>query len=285
MKRILNKDQPRTIAQGQRHQLNLGFTPATELELKELRAVGDIPEGYVAGWASTSGLDLYGDVVMEGAFSTSIRERGLKGPRAIKLLLGHNWDQLAGIITVLEYRQRSSRDAEKALWIEAQMNLEISYVKDAYLGAKMLGGINFSVGFMLQDYEFKEDDAGGFEYLQINRGELFEVSIVPFPGNEEATMDFIKDAPDDEDVDVLGTPESISEFEKALMATGIVKCRNHAKAITLAVKRSPHLFQKKAEEPAASPPSNHPMLDASKVTALSALVARMKEVITAPVAQ
>lgn len=272
MVKMLLKDR-QAVARGKRCELAMAFTPADGDIVSKLFGGADAPEGYIAGWASTPDLDLYNHKVMGGAFSEAIKTRGLRGPRAIKLLIGHNWEKHAGEIKVLEYRG-------DRLWIEAQLNLEISYVKDAYLAAKMIGGTNFSVGFMLQDYEFKEADDN--EYLQINRGDLFEVSVVPFPGNEDATMTFVKDASaegDDED-DVA--PATIAEFEKALVASGLVKSRNDARAVTQVVKTCAGLFKAK-EEPAAPPTKTAPVLDAEKLTELTSLVAKMKAVI-APVA-
>ncbi|MFH1795134.1 MAG: HK97 family phage prohead protease [Pseudomonadota bacterium] len=145
-------------------------------------------DGIVSGLASTDDMDLYRHVVMAGAFTESIRKRGLTGPSAIKLLLDHDWTRPAGLIRRLEYRGGR-------LEIDAKLNLDIEYVRDRHSAMKMLGGFNFSVGFMLQDYEIKTD-RNKIEYLQINRGDLFEVSLVAFPGNESATLTSIKSQPD-----------------------------------------------------------------------------------------
>ncbi|MEQ1955385.1 HK97 family phage prohead protease [Mesorhizobium sp. CN2-181] len=144
----------------------------------------DSSDGVVSGLASTDDMDLYRHVVTAGAFSQSIRKRGLTGPPAIKLLLDHDWTKIAGVIRRLEYRGGR-------LEIDAKLNLDIDYVRDRYSAMKMLGGFNFSVGFLLQEYEIKTD-ANKVEYLQINRGDLFEVSLVAFPGNEAATLTSIK---------------------------------------------------------------------------------------------
>ncbi|MEW9807024.1 HK97 family phage prohead protease [Mesorhizobium marinum] len=136
--------------------------------------------GAIRGLASTSAMDSVGHVVLDGAFSDAIKDRGLTGPRGIKLLLDHDWSKPAGAITRLAY-------GPSGLEIAAQLSLDIPYVKDRYAAIKAVGGHSFSVGFMLQDYEFKKD-AKGAEYLQVNRGDLFEVSLVPFPANENAVM-------------------------------------------------------------------------------------------------
>lgn len=245
--------------------LALNFTPATAVELAGME---DKPEGFIAGWASTPDMDSYGHVVKTGAFDAAISTRGLYGPKSIKLLIGHDWDKLGGVIQVLE--TRAGR-----LWIEAQLDLGISYAKDAYLAAKISGGTNFSVGFMLQDYEWKET-ADKREYLLINRGDLYEVSVVPFPGNEECTMEFIKSR--------LTQPQiaSVADFEKHLRDTGLVKSRDDARRITQVVKTAFALFApgEQTAPVAIDPPEpledQRPLLDAAAQKSMGDTIARMK---------
>ncbi|MGV1985177.1 HK97 family phage prohead protease [Agrobacterium sp. 22-221-1] len=136
--------------------------------------------GAIKGYASTPAMDLSRHVVMNGAFTESIKKRGLTGPEGIKLLLDHDASKPAGAITSLRY------DAT-GLAIGAQLALDIGYVTDRYAAILAAGGLSFSVGFFLQDSEWKED-ANKREYLQINRGDLFEVSVVTFPANPAAQM-------------------------------------------------------------------------------------------------
>lgn len=254
--------------------LELKLVPASEAELKALG--DDIPEGYIAGWASTPDLDSYRDIVVPGAFDASINTRGLSGPKGVKLLLNHDWSKVAGVIKVLETRNGR-------LWIEAELNLNISYAKDAHEAIKSAGGLSFSVGFFLQDYNIRQDD-NGRDYFELVKGDLFEVSVVPFPANDEATMEFFKSVdivltemgvePVDEDADLA----TLADFEKMLVGAGLVKSRNEAKLITLAVKQNPHLFAAKVktevvpsepepevvgepEAPAADEKSLKPILD------------------------
>lgn len=183
---------------------------------EELKALGDdLPEGYVAGWASTSALDHYSDVIVDGAFQDSITTKGLNGPRGIKLLNQHRSSEPSGVIKVLEYRAGG-------LWIEAELNLKISYVKDAYEAAKSVGGLNFSVGYRLVENGFDFIDKGDKSYWLITRADLFEVSIVTFPGNDEAEMLYIKSGPDQDPF------STIAEAEKALVASGFAKTRREA---------------------------------------------------------
>jgi HK97 family phage prohead protease len=266
------------VEKGSQGVYNVGFEPANAEELAAVtKALGadELPAGYIAGWASTPDIDSYNHKVVAGAFSESIAKRGLNGPKGIKLLIGHSWNQLAGEIKKLEYRGNR-------LWIEAQLALDIGYVNDAYKAAKILGGTNFSVGFMLQDYEFKETSDGS-EYLQINRGDLFEVSVVPFPGNEEATMTFIKSADGsfemDEEDEALPT---VSEFEKALVRSELVKSRNQAREITKLIKANLSLFTPTKDEPVSTKGQEPkgPVLDLNAITTLSAKIAEMKAILS-----
>lgn len=225
---------------GKRQMVDMKFRQATEDDIKKALEPGtsldDLPEGYIAGWASTSNKDHAFHVVAPGAFEEAIAEKGLDGPKGIKLLAQHRSDRPAGKIHKLEYRGGD-------LWIEAQLNLNISYVRDLYEAAKMQGGLSFSVGFFLENYEFRGED--GEEYLYISKGELFEVSVVTFPCNDDAQMTYIKGITD---VEAFG---SLAEFEKALVASGLVDSRNAAARVTQVVKRNPQLFAAAPAEPPA----------------------------------
>lgn len=262
MNQIILKD-GRQFNTGQSVVANVKFAPAS---VKEMKALGDVPLGYVAGWASTPDIDLYFHKVATGAFDESIKSRGLAGPKSIKLLLNHERDKMSGVIKVLETRNQR-------LWIEAQLNLDISYVKDAYEASKMIGGTNFSVGFSLQDFEII-DGPGGFEFLLIKKGDLFEVSVVPFPGNEECTMDFIKNDP---------KCATVSEFEKKMVALGIVPSRNAANRLTQEVKANLSVFQKEpavVPETKPAPETTAPVLAPEQLNAMSDLLKKMRQILT-----
>jgi HK97 family phage prohead protease len=228
-KLLITKDR-QGIKVGALQQFDMSFKPLSDEELvKELKIekADELPDGYIAGWASTGSIDHARHVVAAGAFQEAIDQKGIDGPKGIKLLAQHRSDKPAGKIHKLEYRG-------DRLWIEAQLNLNISYVKDLYEAAKMQGGLSFSVGFYLEEWEWKGKDND--EYLHILKGELFEVSVVTFPCQDEATMTYIKGITDVEAFD------TISAFEKALVAAGLAESRNAAAQITRVVKRNSQLF-------------------------------------------
>lgn len=243
----------------------LTFKPASIDEIKMLVGnVDDLPQGYVAGWASTPSMDKGGDVVALGAFSDSIREKGVNGPRGIKFLAQHRADKPAGVIVKLEERA-------EGLWIEAQMNLEISYVNDLYQAAKSNGGLSFSIGYRLVEDGFKFVDDGDDSYWLLSKVDLHEISVVTIPMNDDAVMTFIKS----DGLEELPSFDTMAALEKALVAEGTAINRNDANRLTRAVKRllknNDHLFV------AQEDPPSEPLLAAEEREALSSVSAAIAE--------
>ena len=255
--------------------VDLGFEPATAEEITAIakaRGLEGVPDGYIAGWASTSDGDAHGHMVKPNAFKDAIATRGLTGPKGIKFLIGHDWGKPAGLITVLEYRGKGR------LWIEVQLNLAISYAKDFYEAVKSVGGMSFSVGFFLQDYEFQEDDAGK-EWLIIKRADLFEVSGVPFPANEECGMQFVKTAPEAGGPLRAGPADSMADFERSLVQRGLAKSRSEAHRIVEAFKESAHLFKWGAPEkqPNTDQPKPAATIDLNRLDQLSKQIDALRQ--------
>jgi len=238
------------------------------------QVAADAPEGFISGIASAPSTDLHGHRVLSGAFDDSIKQKGLNGAKGVKLLAFHDSQKWAGKISKLA-------TVGENLLIEAQLDLELGYVKDLYIASKHNGGLNFSVGFKLQEFEFVDEDDMEKEddpWLIVKRGDLFEVSVVTFPSCQDAEMTFVKRDP----------PDTLKEFEKALVAEGLCRSRNEAKRITQAVKSSSHLFLDKTTpvvgpviEPVIMPViepaiDQHPRLDVNKLMAAADLAVKVK---------
>lgn len=225
----------------------------------------DLPDGYVKGIASTPRTDAFGHKVFKGAFDDSIKRRGLNGPKGVRLLAGHDPEKVAGSIKRLE-------TVGDDLEIEAQLYLDVGYAKDLYTVSKHTGGLNFSVGFKLQEFEFADDEDINDEsdpWLLIKKGDLHEVSVVAFPAQPDAEMTFIKRAPLENT-----TFKSVAEFEKALVASGF-RNRSEAHRFTHVVKQNLHLFLGR-EEPSAPAVATHPLLDVSRLQPMAELIAKAK---------
>jgi HK97 family phage prohead protease len=246
----------RNYQAGDRIELEMPFAPIDETSLT--------PDGFIKGVASTPSTDLYGHKVLKGAFDHSVRRKGLSGPKGVKLLAHHDWQKPAGVIKRLE-------TVGDKLEIDAQLNLQVSYVKDVYEVAKQNGGLSFSVGFTLEDFEFVDEKSAKSNddaYLIIKSGDLMEVSVVCFPACVDAEMTFIKQA---------DTP---SEFERALMANGWAHGRNEAQKLHRLIKNSIHLFEPPVLAASKTTPAR-PVLDAHQLKAATDLTARVKALLGA----
>ena len=237
---------------GDRISCDLSFSPLT------LDASSNIPEGYIAGIASTPTTDRHGHKVLAKAFDESIKRKGLGGPEGIQLLASHDWTKVAGKIKKLE-------TVNDNLLIEAQLFLDVSYVKDLHTVLKNNGGLNFSVGFSLEEFDFNDvmendDDP----WLIIRKGDLMEVSVVTFPSQPDATMTFVKEL------------DTMAEFEQTLVSEGLVPNRNQAHRLALWAKQNVHLLQPKLPLLADKAPPQHPLLDASMLKPMADLLAKAR---------
>ena len=142
----------------------------------------DTRPGFIAGIASTPSVDAYGHKVLAHAFDASIRKKGLSGPQGVKLLAHHDWKQPAGRIIRLDTVGENLR-------IEAELNLDVGYVRDLHSTILHNGGLSFSVGFALDEYDLIDDAEPGEPWMVIKSGDLMEVSIVLFPACLDATME------------------------------------------------------------------------------------------------
>jgi HK97 family phage prohead protease len=141
----------------------------------------DTKSGFISGVASSPAIDSYGHSVRRGAFDASIARRGLSGPSSVKLLEGHAGLPI-GRITRLH-------TVGVELRLEGELNMELSRARDLHSIIKHSGGLNFSVGFRLEDFDVNEKAKPGEPWLIVKQGDLTEVSVVTFPACADATMD------------------------------------------------------------------------------------------------
>jgi HK97 family phage prohead protease len=220
-------------------------------------------EGFIKGIASTPSIDSYGHKVLPGAFDKSIQTKGLRGPRGVKLLMGHDWDKPVGVIKRLETRGND-------LSIEAQLALGATYVRDLYEVTKMNGGLSFSVGFFIDEEEevTKDDRKSGVSRI-ISQGDLAEVSVVTFPAQVEAEMTLIKQA------------ETMAELEKALVAQKFCQSRGDAHRMVRYLRANKHLLLDGSQPSAGQvDDSTHPLLDASTLKPLMDYAAKCRAILS-----
>jgi HK97 family phage prohead protease len=244
---------------GDRIHCDLPFSPI------QLDAAPGLPEGYIAGIASTSSVDRMGHKVMAKAFDESIRKKGFAGPAGVQLLIGHDWNKVGGRIKKLE-------TVDEKLLLEGQLYMDVSYVKDMYTVLKQNGGLNFSVGFALDEFEFNDTEKDDDPWLIVKKGDLMEVSIVTFPAQQDAMMTFIKQADSELELD------TVTDFEKALVADKVCDSRSQAHRLTRWAIKNAHLLQPKipllGEQAQAE--SSHPVLDVSMLKPMADLIAKAR---------
>lgn len=152
----------------------------SDIEHKFLRlAIKADEEGAVEGYGSVSGnVDRGGDIVMAGAFTESLDEMGM--PR---MLWQHDMREVIGVW------DEAVEDA-KGLRLKGRLALSTQKGREAHELIKM-GAINgLSIGYRVK----RDSYQGGTKIRTIEKADLYEVSIVTMPMNEQARIDAVKAA-------------------------------------------------------------------------------------------
>lgn len=166
----------------------------------------DPDAGTLEGYANTWDLDEGDDLVLPGAFKKTIKERVPAGK--VKLLDSHFWDGAHTIGTVVD-----AREDDKGLYIVARL----ASTPDAQaIRTKIMEGHldRMSIGFQIIRDRFENDEATGKMIRVIEEVKLFEVSVVPFPMNEEAAITSVKSLNALVDELKAGRRNSTGDFEK-----------------------------------------------------------------------
>lgn len=169
----------------------------SELELREEGSVG-IVKGYGSVFNK---VDSYGESVMPGAFTKSLKAWARGKVKVIPMLWQHRSDTPVGIWD--EYEEDT-----KGLKLQGQINLETQRGKEAWSDMKMKAVTGLSIGF----YEIKADpyDFATSEPRKLYELDLREVSPVTFPALREAQIDTVKARL------ARGERLTLREFESAL---------------------------------------------------------------------
>ncbi len=149
------------------------FEVKSSFELKD----ADPKSGIVTGYCAIFGnIDSDSDVIMPGAFSKTIQERGPGSAKPrIKHLWQHNSWQPIGIPTVL-------KEDDKGLYFETKFGSD-SFSQDALL--QHIDGLitELSIGFNTIKSEDVLDSSGGFQHRKLTELKLWEYSSVTWGAN------------------------------------------------------------------------------------------------------
>jgi HK97 family phage prohead protease len=147
-----------------------------------IKAVNDA--GEFSGYGSVFGTtDSYGDVVVKGAFNESLVDWASKG-RMPSLLWQHDTKEPIGVYTKMN-------EDDEGLYVEGRLLIDddpLAKRAHAHLKAGSLSGM--SIGYSLPE--------GGWHYdsekdvFVLTKIDLWEVSLVTFPANDEARVAEVK---------------------------------------------------------------------------------------------
>ncbi len=154
------------------------------LEIKaQISALGEEQEedGVFEGYGSIfNNTDLGNDVIVNGAFTKSIKRTGAKG---VKLLYQHKTDMPIGVYESIE-------EDEKGLKVRGRLAMKTQAGRETYELMKMGALDGLSIGFRTspkgQSYDPKT------KTRVIKEVELMEISVVTFPMNPKAKVDAVK---------------------------------------------------------------------------------------------
>ncbi len=193
------------------------------------KAETEIRPGFIKGVATTPKLDTYDDIIAVGAFEASIKDRGVSGPRAVKMLAQHDQRAVIGNWLSLKY------EGDKLL-CEGLIDLENQKGAEYYGHVKKDQVGSLSVGFTTQTRQYDEET-----YVRtIIKGDLREISLVTFPANEEAVITQVKSA----------GVQRLSDIEKLVVQECGLSRRQSQKLIQ--VVRSSGLLASTPDDPAPS---------------------------------
>lgn len=156
-----------------KHKLHAG------LKIKSVTDTGEF-EGY----GSVFGVkDSYSDIVVQGAFQKSLEQHKEKGSLPA-LLWQHRMDEPIGVYTEM-------KEDENGLFVKGRLLIDddpLAKRAHAHLKAGSISGL--SIGYSLNDYEY-DNQKDAFILKDVD---LWEVSLVTFPANEEARISDVKAA-------------------------------------------------------------------------------------------
>lgn len=145
-------------------------------EIKELA-----PNGYVAGYASVfNSVDAQREAVVPGAFTHSLKKWQKQGLKPAMLWM-HDPQQPVGVWNYL-------REDAQGLQVEGTLAIKTQQGADAYELLKMGAVTGLSIGY----HTVLSATDARTRVRKLNAVDLYEVSLVTFPANEQARIHAVK---------------------------------------------------------------------------------------------
>ena len=149
-------------------------------ELKE--GENGIVEGYASTWTKTP--DSYGDIVIKGAFTDTLKKRKATG-HPFPLCFNHDFDQIIGAVFEAE-------EDDYGLKIKASfLNTPAAQEKRELVKEGIVWQFSFAYSVLGWEEPTEEERKQGI-FNKLTKLELYEVSLVPVPANQTAIVTDIK---------------------------------------------------------------------------------------------
>ena len=149
-------------------------------ELKE--GENGVVEGYASTWTKTP--DSYGDIVIKGAFTETLKKRKATG-HPFPLCFNHDFDQIIGAVFEAE-------EDDYGLKIRASfLNTPAAQEKRELVKEGIVWQFSFAYSVLGSEAPTEEEKKQGI-FMKLTKLDLYEVSLVPVPANQTAVVTEIK---------------------------------------------------------------------------------------------
>jgi HK97 family phage prohead protease len=154
-------------------------TKSFRIKAFEIKEDSEMKTAMISGYGSIfNNEDFGGDVIEQSAFDKTLAEKG----NNVYFFADHNYDMKS----LLGFAQM--RKDDKGLFGEYSLNLETEQGRNAYVLAKQLQSAGLSLGLSIGYSTVKADYDSMNQVRRIKEVKLYEISLVPFPMNENARV-------------------------------------------------------------------------------------------------
>lgn len=173
----------------------------------EIKADTILDDGTFEGYGSMFGgePDSYGDVVLKGAFTETLKNRGRNG-FGVAMLWQHDPKQPIGVYKSIE-------EDKKGLHLIGKLTRGVQKADEAHLLMKDDALKGLSIGYDVIDYEIVDDKKLNKRTRYLKKLELWEISPVTFPALVRAQITNVKEA--------IRAATGERELERALREAGL----------------------------------------------------------------
>jgi Escherichia/Staphylococcus phage prohead protease len=182
-----------------------------------LKAASDgLANGEIVGYGATFDLDHQRDMILPGAFRSTLAAHRTKGTQPM-MLWGHDPDQPLG-------KWNTAKEDANGLYVRGRLSLGVQKANDVRALARD-GVLGLSIGFVATDTAYVN------RVRQIKQLDLYEVSFTPMPANPQAKITAAKSGM---------RPDTVRALENALHEIGfsVREAKMMAPAALAAIKRN-----------------------------------------------